>query len=108
MFWLSSNNRLSLRKTPPQGGVFFCSPEYNFGMPTTLSDRLNAVRERLALSCQRANRALESVSLLAVTKTRTEAELLELYGLGLREFGENRLSKRFRRSGTSPPTLNGI
>ncbi len=59
----------------------------------TSSDRLRAVKERLAGACQKASRPVESVKLLAVTKTRSPAELAEIYSLGLRAFGENRVGE---------------
>lgn len=55
--------------------------------------RLQAVRDRLAQACDRAHRPVDSVRLLAVTKTRQDADLEELYALGLRAFGENRIAE---------------
>lgn len=55
------------------------------------ASRLEAVLDRIHRACGRASRPLESVRLLAVTKTRPDADLEELYRLGLRAFGENRV-----------------
>ena len=71
-------------------------------MPTNASDRLKSVRDRLALSCQRASRPIESVNLLAVTKTRSETEIMELYSLGLRNFGENRVAEAVKKQNSLP------
>jgi hypothetical protein len=55
----------------------------------TLSERLDAVRQRIARAAQRARRNPSEISLLAVTKVFPAAAIREAYGLGLREFGEN-------------------
>jgi len=62
-------------------------------MQNSAADRLEAVRERMARACARAGRPGDSVQLLAVTKTRPDADLLVAYNLGLRTFGENRVSE---------------
>lgn len=55
----------------------------------TLSERLAAVRERIARAAERARRNPADILLLAVTKVFPAAVILEAYELGLREFGEN-------------------
>jgi hypothetical protein len=55
----------------------------------TLSDRLGAVRERIARAAERAHRDPAGILLLAVTKIFPAAILREAYDLGLRDFGEN-------------------
>ena len=54
-----------------------------------LSDRVEAVRERIARAAARAGRAPESVRLVAVAKRHPAAAVREAYALGLRVFGEN-------------------
>ena len=53
------------------------------------SQRLQAVRERIAATTAAAGRPLGSVHLLAVSKTRTPAEVAALHAVGQRAFGEN-------------------
>jgi hypothetical protein len=60
-------------------------------MHTPASVRLEAVLDRMGRACARASRPTDSVRLLAVTKTRPDQDLQELYALGLRAFGENRV-----------------
>ena len=56
---------------------------------TTLSERLAAVRERIARAAERARRDPAEILLLAVTKVFPAEAIREAYALGLREFGEN-------------------
>lgn len=53
---------------------------------------LTGVRERIAAACARAGRAPSEVTLIAVTKTVDTDEVVELARLGVRDFGENRVS----------------
>ena len=55
-----------------------------------LTERLAAVRGRLAAACRSAGRDPAEVSLLAVTKTVPPADVATLIDLGLTEFAENR------------------
>lgn len=55
----------------------------------TLSERLAAVRERIARAAGRARRDPSEITLLAVTKMLPAEAIREAYALGLREFGEN-------------------
>ena len=66
------------------------------------SDRLAAVRERMAQACNRVSRSPDSVRLLAVTKTRSDSAIEELYSLGLRSFGENRVAEAVGKQGRLP------
>jgi pyridoxal phosphate enzyme (YggS family) len=56
---------------------------------TTIAGRLAEVRGRIAAAAQRAGRSAESVTLLAVSKTKPEAQIREAYAAGQRDFGEN-------------------
>lgn len=59
-------------------------------MPIT--ENLRSVQARIEAACRRAGRRPEDVALVAVTKTVTPAEVSELYRLGVRDFGENRVA----------------
>lgn len=54
---------------------------------------LKTIREDIAAACQRAGRGADSVTLLAVSKTRTALELAALADQGQRDFGENYLQE---------------
>ena len=55
----------------------------------TISDRVQAVRERLAVAAARSGRSPEDVTLIAATKTRSVEEIAELVGCGVGDLGEN-------------------
>jgi PLP dependent protein len=55
----------------------------------TIAHNLQAVQARIARACAEAGRAVESVQLLAVSKTKPNAQLIEAYEAGQRAFGEN-------------------
>jgi len=55
----------------------------------TLTDRLAAVRDRIARAAGRAHRDPAGILLLAVTKVFPATAIQEAYALGLRDFGEN-------------------
>lgn len=59
----------------------------------TLAERLARVRAGLADACRQAHRPEESVRLIAVSKTRTTAEVAALAALGQKDFGENYLQE---------------
>jgi len=56
---------------------------------STLSARVDAVRERIARAAARAGRASDSVRLVAVAKRHPADAVREAHALGLRAFGEN-------------------
>ncbi len=56
---------------------------------TTISEKLQAVRARLAAACAAAQRRADEVTLLAVSKTFGAEAVREAAGAGQRAFGEN-------------------
>lgn len=57
--------------------------------PLSLSENLAAVRRRIEQAAAAADRAPESITLVAVSKRQSVAAIREAYALGLRDFGEN-------------------
>jgi pyridoxal phosphate enzyme (YggS family) len=55
--------------------------------------RLARIRERMEAACRRAGRALESVTLIAVTKTRSVEEVASAVAAGVVHLGENRVQE---------------
>jgi PLP dependent protein len=55
-----------------------------------LAARLTATRSRVTRACAAAGRDPAEVTLIAVTKTYPAPDVLELAGLGVTDFGENR------------------
>jgi len=58
-----------------------------------ICENLAAVRERIAEAARRTGRDPSEVTLVAVTKTRTPAEIVEAYDAGVRHVGENRVEE---------------
>ena len=54
-----------------------------------MAGRLQQVRARVAAACAAAQRDVQSVTILAVSKTVDAATLRQAYALGQRSFGEN-------------------
>ena len=59
----------------------------------SIADRLKVVRDRMSRAAGRAGRRAEEVGLVAVTKTRTAAEVEEAIAAGIEVVGENRLQE---------------
>ena len=58
--------------------------------PAELSRNLAATTGRIAAACASAGRDPAEITLIAVTKTYPASDVLDLAGLGLTDFGENR------------------
>ena len=65
---------------------------------TSLRDRLEALRERIAVSSERAGRAPGTVRLVAVVKTVPAIVVAEAVALGLTDLGESRVQEAELRS----------
>lgn len=61
---------------------------YGDSMPS-ISENISTVRAQIAKAAQQFNRPLNSIRLLAVSKTQSPEKLEEAYRAGQREFGEN-------------------
>lgn len=55
----------------------------------SVASSLAEVKERVAEACRKANRPVDSVTLVAVSKTHQPEMIREAYGAGQRDFGEN-------------------
>ncbi len=56
-----------------------------------IKENLDRIEENIAVSCAKAGTKREDITLVAVTKTAGLEQIREIYDLGYREFGENRL-----------------
>ena len=59
------------------------------GRAAELAANLASVRERVAEACRRSGRDPEEVTIVAVSKTKPEEDIMDLYRAGQRDFGEN-------------------
>jgi PLP dependent protein len=57
--------------------------------PAAIAEGVREVRERIAAACARAGRHPDAVTLVAVTKTRTAAEVAAAVQAGVTDIGEN-------------------
>ncbi len=58
-----------------------------------LETNLREVEARICDACKKANRTREEVTLIAVSKTKPVSMLQEVYDLGIRDFGENKVQE---------------
>ena len=59
--------------------------------------KLELVRERIAVAAQRAGRSADEVTLVAVSKLQPFDAIEEAYAAGQRDFGENRLEELWQK-----------
>ncbi len=59
----------------------------------SIADQIAEVREHIAAACARVHRPIESVTLVAVSKTHSAPLLIEAALAGIRDFGENRVEE---------------
>jgi PLP dependent protein len=64
-----------------------------------LEVNLAALNERIAQACRRAGRAVEGVTLIAVTKNVDALTIEKAFNLGMRFFGENRVQEAEKKIG---------
>lgn len=58
-----------------------------------LETNLQEVEEKIREACKKANRSREDITLIAVSKTKPVSMLQEVYDLGVRDFGENKVQE---------------
>ncbi len=64
---------------------------------STIAENIAKVGERIRAAAQASGRDLDSVGLLAVSKTKPAAAVREAYAAGLRDFGENYLQEALEK-----------
>ena len=58
-----------------------------------LAENLQEVERNIQEACKKANRSRDEVTLIAVSKTKPISMLKEIYDLGVRNFGENKVQE---------------
>lgn len=58
-----------------------------------LQENLTEVEANIVAACERAGRSRDEVTLIAVSKTKPVPMLQEVYDLGIRDFGENKVQE---------------
>lgn len=59
----------------------------------TIKENIKAVEDIIAMECKKSGRAVEDVTLIAVSKTKPVEMLKEAYDYGCRDFGENKVQE---------------
>jgi len=72
---------------------------------TLLSERIDAVEQRIQAACRRAGRARTEVTLVAVTKTVGPEIVALLPSLGITNLGESRPQELWRKAAALPVTV---
>jgi PLP dependent protein len=68
-----------------------------------IARNLTQVRERIAQAAERAGRAAEDITLVAVSKTRPAEDIAAAYAAGIRDFGESYVQEALAKA--SQPAL---
>ena len=58
-----------------------------------LEKNLKSIQDKVKDACKRSGRHPEDVTLIAVSKTKPVSMLQEIYDLGIRQFGENKVQE---------------
>ena len=64
---------------------------------STIAENIAKVGERIREAAQASGRDLDSIGLLAVSKTKPSAAVREAFAAGLRDFGENYLQEALEK-----------
>lgn len=62
-----------------------------------VQENYRQIEARVAAACERAGRLREEVTLVAVSKTKPEEKIRQLMGIGVRDFGENKVQDLCRK-----------
>ena len=71
-----------------------------------LSNNLQKVEQNIQAACAKSNRAREEITLIAVSKTKPVSMLQEIYNLGIRDFGENKVQELSEKHPQMPEDMN--
>ena len=66
-----------------------------------LKENYEEVQKKITEACKRAGRNREEVTLIAVSKTKPVEMLSEIYDLGERNFGENKVQELTEKRGSA-------
>lgn len=70
-----------------------------------LSDNLEMVRNNILSACRRAGRNPDDVSLIAVSKTKPNEMIMDIYDCGVRLFGENYVQEMIEKVDSLPSDI---
>ncbi|MGI5933137.1 MAG: YggS family pyridoxal phosphate-dependent enzyme [Eubacterium sp.] len=70
-----------------------------------VTENLKDIRQQVADACRRAGRNPETVTLIAVSKTKPAEMLQEAYDAGVRDFGENKVQEMMQKEEILPADI---
>jgi pyridoxal phosphate enzyme (YggS family) len=70
-----------------------------------IKENLKKVQERIEAACQRSGRKTSDVTLIAVSKTKPEEDIMALYETGQRDFGENYIQELRKKHDDLPKDI---
>lgn len=70
-----------------------------------IKENLKKVQERIKAACQRSGRKTSDVTLIAVSKTKPEEDIMALYETGQRDFGENYIQELRKKHDDLPKDI---
>jgi len=70
-----------------------------------IKENIKQVEENITDACKKANRNVEDVTLIAVSKTKPVSLLEEAYQNGIRDFGENRVQEMSQKAELMPDDI---
>lgn len=71
-----------------------------------LTENLQEVELKIREACKKSNRSREDITLIAVSKTKPISMLKEVYDLGVRDFGENKVQELNEKYTQMPDDMN--
>lgn len=71
-----------------------------------LKENYAKVQKNIEEACRKAGRSRDSVTLIAVSKTKPVSNIMEIYDAGSREFGENKVQELMAKEPELPQDIN--
>ena len=70
-----------------------------------VKENLKIIRDEINTACERSNRNLDDITLIAVSKTKPNELIMEAYESGVRDFGENKVQELLRKKEELPDDI---
>ena len=70
-----------------------------------VKENLKSIRYEMNTACERSNRNLDDITLIAVSKTKPNELIMEAYESGVRDFGENKVQELLRKKEELPDDI---
>lgn len=70
-----------------------------------VKENLKNIRDEMNTACERSNRNLDDITLIAVSKTKPNELIMEAYESGVRDFGENKVQELLRKKEEMPDDI---